>query len=237
MKISKNLVFVCDPTVFSGVRKIAKKVALDVAHVFDFLPEIREEIPDDAPYLLFGTVGKSELIEKSGKINSKKLAGKNEVYDFCVDDSKNGSITICGSDKRGTIYGLFHFSELIGVSPLINWCYVMPEERDEIEIPAQNFISKEPSVRFRGFFINDEWPAFGNWANKLYGGFNSKMYEKVFELLLRLKGNYLWPAMWSSRFSDDGPGLKNAELADELGVIMGASHHEPCCRAGEEYKH
>ncbi len=237
MKISKNLVFVCDPTVFSGVRKIAKKVALDVAHVFDFLPEIREEIPDDAPYLLFGTVGKSELIEKSGKIDSKKLAGKNEVYDFCVDDSKNGSITICGSDKRGTIYGLFHFSELIGVSPLINWCYVMPEERDEIEIPAQNFISKEPSVRFRGFFINDEWPAFGNWANKLYGGFNSKMYEKVFELLLRLKGNYLWPAMWSSRFSDDGPGLKNAELADELGVIMGASHHEPCCRAGEEYKH
>jgi len=97
-------------------------------------------------------------------------------------------------------------------------------------------ISKEPSVRYRGLFINDEWPAFGNWAFHNYGGFNAKMYIHVFELLLRLKGNYMWPAMWSGRFSDDGPGLANAELADELGVVMGTSHHEPCCRAGEEYK-
>ena len=57
----------------------------------------------------------------------------------------------------------------------------------------------------------------------------------MFELLLRLKGNYLWPAMWASNFNLDGPGLKSAELADELGVVMGTSHHEPCMRAGAEY--
>ena len=98
-------------------------------------------------------------------------------------------------------------------------------------------ISKEPSVRYRGFFINDEWPAFGNWCNHNFGGFNAKAYDHVFELLLRLKGNYLWPAMWSARFADDGPDLLNAELADEYGIIMGMSHHEPCLRQGEEYKY
>lgn len=88
-----------------------------------------------------------------------------------------------------------------------------------------------------GIFINDEWPAFGNWCNHNFGGFNAKAYDHVFELLLRLKGNYLWPAMWSARFADDGPDLLNAELADEYGIIMGMSHHEPCLRQGEEYKY
>ena len=93
------------------------------------------------------------------------------------------------------------------------------------------------SNRFSGFFFNDEWPAYGNFTTHNFGGFNAKMYEHVFELLLRLKGNYLWPAMWAAQFSLDGPGLANAELADEMGVIMGASHHEPCCRNGEEYRY
>ncbi|KAG4081225.1 alpha-glucuronidase Gh115A [Neocallimastix lanati (nom. inval.)] len=125
----------------------------------------------------------------------------------------------------------------MGVSPFVDWLDLKPVHKDLIEIKEEdNMISKEPSVRYRGLFINDEWPAFGNWAFHNYGGFNAKMYIHVFELLLRLKGNYMWPAMWSGRFSDDGPGLTNAELADELGVVMGTSHHEPCCRAGEEYK-
>lgn len=78
-------------------------------------------------------------------------------------------------------------------------------------------------MKYRGFFINDEWPAFGTWADKHFGGINAACYECVFELLLRLKGNYLWPAMWASNFNLDGPGLKSAELADELGVVMGTS--------------
>ena len=68
-----------------------------------------------------------------------------------------------------------------------------------------------------------------------FGGFNAGMYDCVFELLLRLKGNYLWPAMWTSSFHLDGPGEKNAELADIYGIIMGTSHHEPCSRASEEW--
>ncbi len=238
-----SLGFVCDKNEFSGVKKVAGMVMKDVQRVFGFDPEL---ITDEgtavsdfkAPVVIFGTVGKSAIIEeleKQGKIDFSKVRGKREVYGFYVLDN---ALVIAGSEKRGTVYGLFHLSELLGVSPLVDWADVLPAHKDSFELADdKTFISKEPSVRFRGFFINDEWPACGNWCNHNFGGFNAKMYEHVFELLLRMKGNYLWPAMWAARFSDDGPGLANAELADELGVVMGASHHEPCCRAGEEYKY
>ena len=146
------------------------------------------------------------------------------------------ALVIAGSDKRGTIYGLFYLSEKLGVSPLVNWNHVLPKRREYVILTEKDsFVSKEPSVKYRGFFINDEWPAFGTWADKHFSGINAACYECVFELLLRLKGNYLWPAMWASNFNLDGPGLKSAELADELGVVMGTSHHEPCMRAGAEY--
>ena len=236
MRISKNLKFICETKDFSGVKKIARKVCNDVKLVFGFEPEfiegsIQENFSTTEPCLIFGTAASSPLLKKYlGEDN----VGKREVYTFTVEGDK---IIIAGSDKRGVIYGLFHFSELLGVSPLVNWCGILPQKQKSFELENCIYISPEPSVRFRGFFINDEWPAFGNWSNHNFGGVNAKMYENVFELLLRLKGNYLWPAMWASCFSDDGPGLENAELADELGVVMGASHHEPCCRAGEEYRH
>ena len=166
--------------------------------------------------------------------------GKNEVF---VPGHRRSlgriekALVIAGSDKRGTIYGLFHLSEMLGVSPcqLVGGQAATKEEF--LLADGYKYLSKEPSIRYRGFFINDEWPAFANWCLKHFGGFNAKAYEHVFELLLRLKGNYFWPAMWSARFYDDGPGLANAELADELGVIMGTSHHEPCLRQGEEYRY
>ena len=240
----KKISFYYDENEYSGIVKIANKVCNDVKLVFGKLPNLKQidSMEDIASCekdfsIIFGTIEKSSLIEsleKSGQIKLNEVKGKNEVYLFNVTENQ---IIIAGSDKRGTIYGLFHFSELLGVSPLVDWANVLPVKKDEVQIELQSFISKEPSVRYRGFFINDEWPATGNWCNKNFGGFNTQMYEHVFELLLRLKGNYLWPAMWSARFSDDGPGLANAELADELGVVMGASHHEPCCRAGEEYRY
>lgn len=145
-------------------------------------------------------------------------------------------LLICGSDKRGTIYGMFALSEYIGVSPLCFWGDVEPAPNPEAEIGDDiQTLSKEPSVRYRGFFINDEWPCFGNWTSDHFGGFNAEAYEHVFELLLRLKGNYLWPAMWSASFPIDGPGSANEELADLYGVVMGYSHHEPCLRASEEW--
>ena len=231
--------FVKETEAFSGVIKIAEKVCNDIKLVTGKAPEWIDSVSEtgEKTTVIFGTVGKSPLLDKlcaEGKINLDAVKGKREVYSFTV---ANNTIIIAGSDKRGTIYGLFHLSELMGVSPLVDWADVKPVHQNEVKLEEMTFVSKEPSVRFRGFFINDEWPAFGNWANHNFGGVNANMYEHVFELLLRLKGNYLWPAMWASRFSDDGPGLGNAELADELGVVMGASHHEPCCRAGEEYKY
>ena len=232
---SLNLLFVCDKNELSGVRKIADKVRKDVQRITGLEPEIVNSAEENHPQVLFGTLGVSPLIEKELDSSiAEKIRGKREVYAFLVKDSK---IIIAGSDKRGTIYGLFHLSELMGISPFVDWADILPQHQESLELENTEFISKEPSVKYRGFFINDEWPACGNWCNHNFGGFNAKMYEHVFELLLRLKGNYLWPAMWAARFSNDGPGLENAELADELGVIMGASHHEPCCRAGEEYRY
>ena len=104
-----------------------------------------------------------------------------------------------------------------------------------LSVPEQPRISKEPSVKYRGFFINDEWPCFGNWTFSHFGGFTAEMYDKVFEYLLRMKGNYLWPAMWTSSFLVDGPGMQSMELADSYGIYIGMSHHEPCMRSSEEW--
>ncbi|MDO9613044.1 MAG: glycosyl hydrolase 115 family protein, partial [Bacteroidota bacterium] len=95
-------------------------------------------------------------------------------------------------------------------------------------------ISGEPKVKYRGIFLNDEEPALGRWAVKNYGGFNHQFYEKVFELILRLKGNYLWPAMWWASFNTDDP--INPELAEEMGIVMSTTHHEPMMRAHAEWK-
>ncbi len=243
-KIDGKNAFVCDENEFSGVKKIADKVCLDVERVTGKKPKVLSIQPSaysstGAASLLFASLGKSPLTEKLASDNGlsaelSEITGKRECYIFAVRSDK---IIIIGSDKRGTIYGLFHLSELMGVSPLVDWCGVLPAHRDTVELEESVTVTKEPSVRFRGFFINDEWPAYGNFTTHNFGGFNAKMYEHVFELLLRLKGNYLWPAMWSAQFSLDGPGLANAELADALGVVMGASHHEPCCRNGEEYRY
>ena len=153
-----------------------------------------------------------------------------------LPESVESILLICGSDKRGTIYGMFSLSEYIGVSPLCYWGDVEPVRQEALCIDRDiETLSKEPSVKYRGFFINDEWPCFGSWVTEHFGGFNGDAYEHVFELLLRMKGNYLWPAMWTASFPLDGPGSRNEELADIYGVVMGYSHHEPCLRASEEW--
>ena len=229
---SKDIEIICGKDTPSGVRKIASKVAGDIKAVFGAEPAVTDSSKCKFP-IYVGLAG-DKLIANLG-IDTDDIAGKREVYKIEVKDS---ALVITGSDKRGAIYGLFKLSEMLGVSPFIDWLDVKPPKMKEFKIPSDYcMVSKEPSVKYRGFFINDEWPAFGNFCMHNFGGFNAKMYEHVFELLLRLKGNYLWPAMWAEIFPEDGPGLANAELADELGVVMGMSHHEPCLRQGEEYKH
>ena len=249
-----NIVFIYEECAFPGVLRIAGCVRDDIGKVFGAKPigvEYKNYADTAAFYpnpVFFGTVGNSRILDKlaqQGSVDLFAIAGEREVYSISVVDDLEfegfhfeSALVIAGSDKRGTIYGLFKISEMLGVSPFTDWLDIKPETLSQYTFESgEPIVSKTPSVYYRGFFINDEWPAFGNFCMKRYGGFTAKMYEHVFELLLRLKGNYLWPAMWSSVFYDDGPGMASAYLADELGVIMGTSHHEPCMRQGEEYSH
>lgn len=150
-------------------------------------------------------------------------------------------LIISGSDKRGCIYSIYRLSGLIGVSPWVWFADVVPQKKETLCFSDEELscTSKEPSVKYRGIFINDESPSFTGWAYGKFGALNDKMYCHVFELILRLKGNYLWPAMWGNVFSEEGSTHPhdNIRLADEYGVVMGTSHHEPMCRAGEEWRH
>lgn len=243
MEIGKQTVFYEEFSGFSGVKKTAAKVRKDIELVTGSYPKTYQADQNPSQTIIYGTVDQSDILKKletEQKISLEEIRSKREVYMFRILDqpieSMGQVLVIAGSDKRGTIYGLYHLSELLGVSPFVNWNHVWPARKETVTLTAEhNVVSQEPSVKYRGFFINDEWPAFGTWADTHFGGINVECYEKIFELLLRLKGNYLWPAMWASDFNLDGPGLKSAELADEYGVVMSTSHHEPCMRSGREY--
>ncbi|MCQ2522964.1 MAG: glycosyl hydrolase 115 family protein [Lachnospiraceae bacterium] len=242
--------FYVENSALSGIVKTAAKVVGDFNKVTKASKELIMLDEDDTISsdiaVLFATVDNSLILtelENNGILDFSQIRGKWEVYgQFIVDiPVKKGTVktlVIAGSDKRGTIYGMYNLSEKMGISPLTYWAdsTIPTVETLNIDFP-ETYVSKEPSVKYRGFFINDEWPCYGNWTMDHFGGFNAEMYEHVFDLLLRLKGNYLWPAMWSSSFAWDGPGLESYELADEYGVVIGNSHHEPCLRAGEEYSH
>jgi hypothetical protein len=143
-------------------------------------------------------------------------------------------LVIAGSDKRGSIYGCYDLSEQIGVSPWYWWADVPAKKKEALYVKNQKIVNGPPKVKYRGIFLNDEEPALGRWAVEKYGGFTHEFYEKVFELILRLKGNYLWPAMWWASFNSDDP--LNPQLADEYGIVMGTTHHEPMMRAHAEWK-
>ena len=246
--------FVLESTAFPGVRRIAEKVAKDIKAVCGLLPQIvdhdvllrdQESVESgmkalesffDKSVIFVGTLGHSDTLEylgDFGALDLQAIKGKREVYSISIIGD---SLVIAGSDKLGTIYGLFALSEYVGVSPMVKFGDAVPQQKREL-IAREDIetVSKEPSVKYRGFFINDEWPCFGTWAMEHFGGINAKLYDQVFEFLLRMKGNYLWPAMWASSFPLDGPGSLNEELADMYGITVAYSHHEPCLRASEEW--
>ncbi len=144
------------------------------------------------------------------------------------------ALVIAGSDKRGTIFGLYTLSEQIGVSPWYWWADVRVPHRDALYVKPGTYVMASPAVKYRGIFLNDEAPSLTNYAREKFGGFNHEFYTHVFELLLRLRANYLWPAMWGSAFNEDDPA--DPKLADEYGIVMGTSHHEPMLRAQQEWK-
>lgn len=240
-KDNTELKIVLSDDEWPGVKRIAAKVADDIKLVTGVCPGIACESGQTEPKagcIYAGTLGHSKLADSlAGNVDVSAVSKKREVFSFTTVEAAGGSaLVILGSDKRGTIYGLFHISELLGVSPWVWFADAVPAHRDNVNITAaDDIVSHEPSVEYRGLFINDEWPSYGNWTFEHFGGFTARMYEHVFELILRLKGNYLWPAMWTSNFSLDGPGMENAELADEMGIVMSNSHHEPCLRHSEEW--
>ncbi|MDD4096526.1 MAG: glycosyl hydrolase 115 family protein [Oscillospiraceae bacterium] len=195
--------------------------------------------------IVAGVLGNGGFIDRAaeeGRIDVSTVAGRRECYRMSImPDGGREILVIAGSDQLGAEYGLLKVSELCGVSPWHYWADVTPVRRESVEIDRDllNITSTEPAVKLRGFFMNDEWPSLGNWAHSTFGGFNELFYEKVFDLLLRLRGNFLWPAMWTGVFSEDGKAFPtaSAEMASELGITMGTSHHEPLFRAGEEFSH
>ncbi|SDG23686.1 glycosyl hydrolase 115 family protein [Epilithonimonas hungarica] len=190
--------------------------------------------------IIIGEVGKSKTIDaliKAKKIDGNSIKGKNEK--FIIQNISNPfpgvseAIVIAGSDKRGTIYGIYEMSQQIGVSPWYYWADVPVEKKENLYFKKGIYTDGEPSVEYRGIFLNDEEPSLGGWARATFGGINSKFYEKVFELILRMKGNYIWPAMWGKAFYDDD--VLNGPLANEMGIIMGTSHHEPMAQAQTDW--
>lgn len=226
---------------FSGVLRVTEHLKNDIFQVSNLHPKQINTISEAADYVvIIGTLGKSDIIDqlvKEGKIDANQLKGKWEKFiTQIVDNPVKGvkkALVIAGSDKRGTIYGIYDLSNQIGVSPWYFWADVPVQKQSELHILPGIHTKEEPKVKYRGIFINDEAPALSGWAFEKYGGFNAKFYDKVFELILRMKGNYLWPSMWGRMFYVDDP--QNAVLADEYGIVMGTSHHEPLTRAHAEW--
>jgi len=185
--------------------------------------------------ILVGTIGHSAAIDqliKQKRINGNLLKGKREKSIITV---VNNQLVIAGSDRRGTIYGIYELSQQMGVSPWYDWADVPVEHHDSIFVNRGTYSDGEPAVRYRGIFLNDEAPCLISWVKNTYGTEygDHRFYQRVFELILRLRGNMMWPAMWGWAFYADD--AENEKTADEMGVVMSTSHHEPMARNHQEY--
>ncbi|KAH9893097.1 glycoside hydrolase family 115 protein [Xylariomycetidae sp. FL2044] len=200
----------------------------------------------ESTVIIAGTLGHSKVIDDlvaAGKLDVSEIEGQWESFTTQVlTDPIPGcpqAVVIAGSDTRGAIYGMYDISEQIGVSPWYWWADVPIKKNDEIYVLSEGKVQGPPSVKYRGFFINDEQPGLSGWVNWNYedtpygAGYNSQFYPNVFEVLLRLRGNYLWPALWGTMFEIDDPA--NQPLADAWEIVLGSSHTEPMMRAQNEF--
>lgn len=184
--------------------------------------------------IIIGSITNSAFIKvlaAKNKIATGRIKNRWEAFQIKTVDN---NLIIAGSDRRGTAYGVFELCKQIGVSPWYWWADVPTKKHQHLYINPKTILTDSPQVKYRGIFINDEAPAFSGWTKEKFGGVNHRVYEKIFELILRLKGNYLWPAMWGNAFNDDD--TLNPIKADEWGIVMGTSHHEPMLRAQQEWK-
>lgn len=237
-----NTTIIADESDYPDVRRVAGIFADDVNRVTGQRPMVTTAVSAMPQAVIVGTIGKSPIIDKlvkSKKIDVKGVANQWEATLIQVVDNPTKEIgralVIAGADKRGTIYGMFHLSRLMGVSPWYFWADVPTVHHDSVFLTTQKIVLETPKVKYRGIFLNDEAPCLTTWVKNTYGtdfGGN-KFYADVFELILRLRGNFMWPAMWGWAFYADDP--ENSRTADEFGIVMGTSHHEPMARNHQEW--
>lgn len=223
-----------------GIRMAADNLKEDFFRVSGHQPVISTSTENDSICIYIGSI-ESPIIRQlinDKQLSAKELTGKNEKYIIRIVNRPQKGVTralvIAGSDKRGTIYGIYELSRQMGVSPWYWWADVPTVHRKNVYVRPGSYSDGEPKVKYRGIFLNDEAPALSGWAQEKFGGFNCKFYKKVFELILRLKGNFMWPAMWGNAFYDDD--AENGPLANKMGIIMGTSHHEPMALNQQDWK-
>ena len=233
-----------------GVVRAANDLSADVNRVTGRTPGIFNDAHSAGKNaVIIGTIGKSDIIDRlirEKKIDVSEISNRWESFLLQVVPKPfpglENALVICGSDKRGTIYGIYDLSEQMGVSPWYFWADVPAKHRDRLFVKAGKQVQGPPSVKYRGIFLNDEAPDLSNWIHEKYGNapgypgaanYGRGFYTNLFELMLRIRANYLWPAMWNNAFNEDD--TNNPMLADEYGIVMGTSHQEPMMRAQKEW--
>ncbi|HVQ90051.1 MAG TPA: glycosyl hydrolase 115 family protein [Mycobacteriales bacterium] len=233
-----------------GVLRMVNDLQSDLAKVTGVRPAVvRDRVPRGSEPVLVGTIGRSPLIDRliaTRRLDVTGIAGKWETsLQQVVSNPLPGvrrALVIAGSDQRGTIYGGYDVAKRIGISPYYWWDDVPARHQPALYVLPGRHTQGTPAVKYRGFFINDENPATGTWAPATFGpglapgnpgGLNHAYYARIFETMLRLKANYLWPAVWGRAFAEDDP--VNHATATEYGVVMGTSHEAPMMRGIEEW--
>ncbi|WP_230568239.1 glycosyl hydrolase 115 family protein [Saccharothrix luteola] len=235
---------------YPGVVRVVDDLRTDVERVTGVRPTVSTGTPTSGEVVLVGTLGRSALIDglvSAGKLDVTRIRGKWETsLQQVVENPVAGvsrALVIAGSDQRGTIFGVYDVSRRIGVSPWHYFDDVPARKHSALYVRPGSHSQGTPAVKYRGVFINDENPSTGRWARATFGpglapgqagGLNRLYYEKVFEAMLRLKANYLWPAVWGRAFAEDDP--ENHATATRYGVVMGTSHEAPMMRGIEEWK-
>jgi hypothetical protein len=210
----------------------ANAFANDIRLISGKQMQVLHTVPAKGFSIVVGTIGQSKLIDDLIKSNQLNVSSIKNKWERFIIQTVGNKLLIVGSDPRGTAYGIFHVSKLLGVSPWVWWADAVPNKKKQLFISG-SYVSSAPSVKYRGIFLNDEDWGLQPWAAKTFepetGDIGPKTYAKIFELLLRLRANLIWPAMHpSTKAFFHYPG--NAQMATDYAIVIGSSHAEPMLR-------
>lgn len=230
-------------TDFDGVKLAVQSLAADIGAVTTVAPPLSSAPPADGPAVVIGTIGHNPYIDGligGGALDVSAIVGKWETFliTTVIDPARvDPVLVVAGSDQRGTIFGAYDLSAQIGVSPWHFWADVPPKTKPALYVMPGVHSQGEPAVKYRGIFINDENPALKRWHDAYFPEegyvFKKGYYAKVYEAMLRIKANYLWPAVWGRAFAEDDP--ENHAEAKRYGIVIGTSHEAPMMRGIEEW--